>query len=81
MSTPENNTTHFGFRDVPWSEKARHVRAVFDSVAPKYDRIFVLNEGHLVEQGSHAELLKLGGVYADLWNNQQDSSNEQHSSG
>ena len=39
------------------------------SVAPKYDRIFVLNEGHLVEQGSHAELLKLGGVYADLWNN------------
>ena len=37
MSTPENNTTHFGFRDVPWSEKARHVRAVFDSVAPKYD--------------------------------------------
>lgn len=37
MSTPENNTTHFGFRDVPWSEKAQHVRAVFDSVAPKYD--------------------------------------------
>ncbi|MFO1044835.1 MAG: ABC transporter ATP-binding protein [Planctomycetaceae bacterium] len=51
------------------------------SVAPKYDRIFVLNDGHLVEQGSHAELLKLGGVYADLWNKQQDSRNHQHSSG
>lgn len=38
MTTPdESNTTHFGFRDVPWGEKARHVRAVFDSVAPKYD--------------------------------------------
>ena len=30
-------TTHFGFRSVDESEKARHVRSVFDSVAPKYD--------------------------------------------
>lgn len=29
--------THFGFRDVPMEEKARHVRAVFDSVADNYD--------------------------------------------
>jgi demethylmenaquinone methyltransferase/2-methoxy-6-polyprenyl-1,4-benzoquinol methylase len=30
-------TTHFGFRDVPVGEKARHVREVFDSVADRYD--------------------------------------------
>ena len=50
MSTPENNTTHFGFRDVPWGEKARHVRAVFDSVAPKYD---LRSEEHTSELQSH----------------------------
>lgn len=31
------------------------------------DRIFVLDRGYLCEQGTHHELLKLGGVYADLW--------------
>ena len=30
-------TTHFGFRAVPVTEKARHVREVFDSVADNYD--------------------------------------------
>jgi demethylmenaquinone methyltransferase/2-methoxy-6-polyprenyl-1,4-benzoquinol methylase len=30
-------TTHFGFRDVPLADKARHVREVFDSVADNYD--------------------------------------------
>lgn len=30
-------TTHFGFEDVAWQDKARRVRGVFDSVAPKYD--------------------------------------------
>jgi demethylmenaquinone methyltransferase/2-methoxy-6-polyprenyl-1,4-benzoquinol methylase len=29
--------THFGFRDVPVDDKASHVRAVFDSVAERYD--------------------------------------------
>ncbi|TAH14152.1 MAG: bifunctional demethylmenaquinone methyltransferase/2-methoxy-6-polyprenyl-1,4-benzoquinol methylase UbiE [Curvibacter sp.] len=31
------STTHFGFTSVDESEKAGHVRGVFDSVAPKYD--------------------------------------------
>jgi demethylmenaquinone methyltransferase/2-methoxy-6-polyprenyl-1,4-benzoquinol methylase len=33
----DNNTTHFGFRKVPVTEKAGHVKAVFDSVASRYD--------------------------------------------
>jgi demethylmenaquinone methyltransferase/2-methoxy-6-polyprenyl-1,4-benzoquinol methylase len=32
-----DKTTHFGFRDVPLPDKARHVREVFDSVADSYD--------------------------------------------
>jgi ABC-type multidrug transport system fused ATPase/permease subunit len=32
-----------------------------------YDRIFVLVAGRLVEQGTHRELVAMGGVYADLW--------------
>ncbi len=31
------STTHFGFESVDEQEKARKVRGVFDSVAPKYD--------------------------------------------
>ena len=30
------------------------------------DKILVLEHGRLVEQGQHAELVKLGGVYAGL---------------
>ncbi|MGA1252628.1 MAG: bifunctional demethylmenaquinone methyltransferase/2-methoxy-6-polyprenyl-1,4-benzoquinol methylase UbiE [Burkholderiaceae bacterium] len=31
------NQTHFGFKQVPEQDKARHVRRVFDSVARRYD--------------------------------------------
>lgn len=36
-SSGQEKTTHFGFEEVAWSDKARRVRGVFDSVAPKYD--------------------------------------------
>ncbi len=35
------------------------------------DRIFVLDGGRLVEEGTHADLLSRGGVYADLWESQE----------
>jgi len=34
------------------------------------DRIFVLNEGHLMETGTHGELLKRGGLYSSLYQSQ-----------
>jgi demethylmenaquinone methyltransferase / 2-methoxy-6-polyprenyl-1,4-benzoquinol methylase len=33
----DNNTTHFGYKQVPVGEKARHVAEVFHSVAGRYD--------------------------------------------
>ncbi len=34
------------------------------------DRLVIMDEGRVVEQGTHAELLKRGGLYADLWSRQ-----------
>ena len=31
------------------------------------DRLIIMDRGRIVEEGSHAELLKRGGLYADLW--------------
>jgi ATP-binding cassette subfamily B protein len=39
--------------------------------AAALDRIVVLDEGRLVEDGSHAALLARGGLYARLWRRQQ----------
>lgn len=41
------STTHFGFESVDEQDKARHVRAVFDSVASKYDVMNDLMSGGL----------------------------------
>jgi ATP-binding cassette subfamily B multidrug efflux pump len=34
------------------------------------DRLVVLDRGRIVETGSHEELLRNGGLYADLWHRQ-----------
>ena len=37
----------------------------------RVDRVFVLEEGHVVEAGTHDELLARGGVYADMYERQK----------
>lgn len=34
------------------------------------DRLLVMDQGKVVEQGTHKELVQLGGIYAQLWNHQ-----------
>ena len=31
------------------------------------DRLVIMDEGRIIEQGSHVELLRRGGLYAELW--------------
>ena len=40
------------------------------STIQRMDRIIVLENGSIVEQGSHKDLLKAGGTYAKLWKHQ-----------
>lgn len=40
------------------------------STIAQMDRLVVLDKGNIVEQGSHAELIASGGIYAQLWAHQ-----------
>lgn len=40
------------------------------STIQKMDRIIVLNHGSIAEEGTHKELLKKKGIYAELWDHQ-----------
>lgn len=40
------------------------------STIAEMDRIIVMDQGRIVEQGSHEQLLESGGLYATLWNHQ-----------
>lgn len=38
------------------------------------DKIVVLDQGHVVEQGAHAELVSAGGLYARMWSDYQTAA-------
>jgi ABC-type hemin transport system ATPase subunit len=40
------------------------------STIARMDRLIVLDAGRIVEEGTHAELLRLGGHYEKLWRHQ-----------
>ena len=40
------------------------------STIAQMDRLVVLDQGEIVETGTHDELIKSGGIYADLWSRQ-----------
>jgi ATP-binding cassette, subfamily B, heavy metal transporter len=40
------------------------------------DAIIVLEAGQVAEKGTHAELLRKGGLYAEMWNRQQAESDD-----
>jgi ATP-binding cassette subfamily B protein len=40
------------------------------------DQILVLNEGRLAESGSHADLLRRDGLYAEMWTRQANEVEE-----
>jgi ATP-binding cassette subfamily B protein len=35
------------------------------------DQIVVLDQGQVAERGTHAELLRRGGLYSEMWERQQ----------
>lgn len=53
-----------------WRHKTTIVVAHRLSTIAKLDRIIVLDNGKIIEDGTHSELLKHSGTYAKLWSHQ-----------
>ena len=70
MTQDPPGSTDFGFQQVPWRDKARRVRAVFDSVADRYDLMNDLMSGGAHRLWKHFALsltgLKAGDTALDI---------------
>lgn len=73
LSSVDNQTATEILRNL--SEGTHRKTVVFIShqlyAAATADRIFVMDQGHIVQSGSHAELLQQSGLYRSLWNQRQ----------
>jgi demethylmenaquinone methyltransferase / 2-methoxy-6-polyprenyl-1,4-benzoquinol methylase len=56
----DGRTADFGFERVPWSDKKRRVRGVFDSVAPRYDLMNDVMSGGLHRLWKRAAIAHTG---------------------
>jgi ATP-binding cassette subfamily B protein/ATP-binding cassette subfamily C protein len=58
------------FTSIPKHAEHRSVLLITHRLASvrHADRIYVLREGRVIEEGTHADLLALGGLYAELFN-------------
>ena len=56
------------------SSISRSSRSTWLSTIRNADLILVMNDGNIIEQGTHEQLLKQGGFYAELYNSQFDQS-------
>jgi len=70
VNSAEKKTADFGYEEVHWEEKARRVRAVFDSVASRYDLMNDLMSGGAHRLWKHFALsltgLRTGGRALDV---------------
>ena len=57
-----------------WLQSHQNKTAVFIahrlSTISDCDLIYVLNEGKVLEQGTHEELMQQNGMYAEMWKSQ-----------
>ena len=40
------------------------------------DKVYLMENGEIIESGTHSELLKKGGKYTDMWNKQAEKYHE-----
>ena len=76
-NTPSlNNQLFYRLRTVVEAGKLSSPRSFRSllTISSCTDLILVINEGHIVEQGTHEELLRKAGLYYDMWLQQASDS-------
>lgn len=73
LASVDNRTATAILKELAGPERKRTVLFVTHqlSAAAIADRILVLNEGQLVQSGTHADLMAQSGLYGKLWEQQQ----------